>query len=50
MQIPDFLIQLSVLVIFVISAYRAFSFVKTKTWPDFLFNTSIALLSFSFLF
>jgi hypothetical protein len=50
MNIPDSLIQLAVLVILVISAYRAIIFAKTKTLPDFLFNTSIALLAYTFLF
>jgi hypothetical protein len=50
MDIPPFLIQISILIIFVISAYRAFIFASTKTWPDFLFNAAVALLSLSFLF
>lgn len=50
MYSPNFLIQLAVLIILVISAYRTFSFIKTKSWPDILYNASVAFLSLSFLF
>jgi hypothetical protein len=50
MHMPVFLIQLAVLVIFVISAYRSIIFAQHKAWPDFLFNAAIAVVSFAYLF
>jgi len=50
MQVPVFLLQLAVLVIFVISAYRVLSFAKYKSWPDCFYNISVAIVSFAYLF
>jgi len=52
MYIPYFLIQLALFVLFVISVYKTFNFVRAraKNWPDLLFNAAVAILSFAFLF
>lgn len=42
-HISHFLIQIAVLIIFVISAYKAISSVSTRTLLDFLFNASVAI-------
>jgi hypothetical protein len=50
MYISHLLIQIAVLIIFVISAYRALSSLSTKTLLDFLFNGSVAIVAFAYLF
>jgi hypothetical protein len=50
MHIPHILIQIAVLIIFVISAYRAFSALNGKMLLDFLFNASIAVVAFAYSF
>jgi hypothetical protein len=50
MYIPHFVIQLALLVIFVISAYRAISNLSTKTLLDCLFNAAVAIIAFAYLF
>lgn len=49
-HISHFLIQIAVLIIFVISAYKAISSVSTRTLLDFLFNASVAIVAFAYLF
>ncbi|CAN7502357.1 hypothetical protein LJR153_003506 [Paenibacillus sp. LjRoot153] len=48
--ISHFLIQIAVLIIFVISAYRAISSVSTWKLLDFFFNASVAIVAFAYLF
>jgi hypothetical protein len=50
MHISHLLIQIAVLIIFVISAYRALSSVSTKTLLDCLFYASVAVVAFAYLF
>jgi hypothetical protein len=50
MYFPHLLVQLSVLIIFGISAYKAVNAITSKKILDFLFNTSVAIVAFSFLF
>jgi hypothetical protein len=50
MHISHLLIKISVLIIFVVSAYRALSSLNTKSLLDFLFNGSVAIVAFAYLF
>jgi hypothetical protein len=50
MYFPHLLIQLSVLIICGISAYKAVNAITSKALLDFLLNASVAVVAFSFLF
>jgi hypothetical protein len=50
MYFPHLLVQLSVLIIFGISAYKAVNAIISKKLLESLFNASVAIVAFSFLF
>ncbi len=50
MHIPHLIIQIAVLVIFVVSAYRALSSLSAKTLLDCLFHAAVAIVAFAYLF
>lgn len=50
MPIPLVLIQLAVLVIFGISAYRSISSFSRKDYVDFLFYIAVAIVALAYIF
>jgi|GEM_PF-6700824 len=49
MYVSHFLIQLALLVLFVLSAYKAVSYAQRRTLIECLYHGSIAFLAFAWL-